>query len=190
MDRRFITIVSGLPRSGTSMMMQVLEAGGIPPVTDNVRKPDEDNPRGYYELESVKRTRQAPSWLGEATGKAVKVVYRLVYDLPMDREYRVVFMKRSLREVIASQNAMLRRRGQAVDGDEADGLLDLFTEETERFEQWTEMQDCLSLLPVLYGDMIQRPGEQVQRINEFLGGGLNESAMAAVVDPALYRHRE
>ena len=104
-----IIIVSGLPRSGTSMMMRMLEAGGIPPLIDNLRRPNEDNPGGYYEFEPVKRTKQDPSWLTTAGGKVVKMVYRLLYDLPTGYEYRVIMMRRTLEEVLASQEAMLKR---------------------------------------------------------------------------------
>ena len=105
---RFVTIVSGLPRSGTSMMMQAIAAGGIPALTDGFRAADVDNPRGYYEFEPVKKTREDASWLDRAGGKVVKMVYRLLYDLPAEGyEYRVVFMRRDIREVLASQKKML-----------------------------------------------------------------------------------
>src|SRR5690242_7444054 len=104
---KFLIIVSGLPRSGTSMMMRMLEHGGIPVLTDRVRTADDDNPNGYYEFEAVKQTRKDPSWLAGREGKAVKMVYRLLYDLPADRNYRVLFMRRKLEEVLASQRTML-----------------------------------------------------------------------------------
>jgi len=107
-----VIVVSGLPRSGTSMMMQMLDAGGVEVLTDNLRLPDEDNPKGYYEYEAVKATAEDPSWLDDAGGRAVKMVYRLLYDLPADRRYRVVFMKRDLEEVIKSQEVMLGSSGQ------------------------------------------------------------------------------
>src|SRR5262245_35974300 len=99
----FLTIVSGLPRSGTSMMMRMLETGGLPVLTDDVRTPDDDNPNGYYEFEAVKQTKQDDSWLQSSEGKAVKMVYRLLYDLPKDRSYKVLFMRRKMEEVLASQ---------------------------------------------------------------------------------------
>ena len=123
----FVTLVSGLPRSGTSMMMQMLHAGGIPAVTDNIRLADKDNERGYYELEAVKRTKDDASWLRDAPGKAVKVIYLLLYDLPTDYTYRVIFMNRNLDEVLASQRAMLERRrakrSQCVPGRDAAHIL-------------------------------------------------------------------
>src|SRR5262245_41311102 len=110
-DRAYVTVVSGLPRSGTSLMMQMLAAGGMAVLTDELRGPDPDNPRGYYEFEPVKRTRHDPSWLVGAPGKAVKLVHLLLYDLPAEYSYRVIFMKRRLSEVLASQRAMLDRQG-------------------------------------------------------------------------------
>ena len=109
---RFVTVVSGLPRSGTSLMMQMLAAGGVELLIDQIRRADADNPRGYFELEAVKRTRQDASWLDDAAGKAVKVIHLLLRDLPDDREYRVVMMSRDLDEVLASQQAMLARSGK------------------------------------------------------------------------------
>src|SRR3569833_79554 len=108
----FITVVSGLPRSGTSMMMQMLAAGGMPMLTDGVRGPDPDNPRGYFAFGPVKRTPQDARWLAGAPGKAVKVVHSLLPALPGGYEYRVLFMLRDMHEVLASQDTMLRRLGR------------------------------------------------------------------------------
>src|SRR4051812_48441025 len=115
MERDFITIVSGLPRTGTSLMMQMLAAGGIPPLTDNLRQPDESNPRGYYEFEPVKKLRSDRTWLGQARGKAVKIIHLLLRELPVDGSfrYRVLLMQRPMSEVLSSQRAMLARQGKA-----------------------------------------------------------------------------
>src|SRR2546428_1479705 len=110
-EQQFITIVSGLPRSGTSMMMRMLDAGGLPVLVDNIRKADDDNPYGYYEFEPVKRLSSDSSWLREARGKAFKMVYALLYELPKDYDYRVIVMQRKMDEIIASQRAMLCRQG-------------------------------------------------------------------------------
>ena len=118
-DRPFLTIVSGLPRSGTSLMMKMLEAGGLPVLVDNVREADVDNPRGYYEFEPVKALKSDASWVAPALGKAVKMVYLLLMDLPSDQDYRVVFMRRNLDEVLASQKAMLDRMGKPAPLDDA-----------------------------------------------------------------------
>lgn len=190
MESEVVVIVSGLPRSGTSMMMRALEAGGLPVLTDYIRKADEDNPRGYYEFEAVKKTKEDPSWLRRAGGKAVKMVYRLLYDLPESCQYRVLFMQRDMQEVLASQRKMLLRSGKNLEPADCDGqMAALFEAELSRCRQWLARQPHFSVLYVDYRAMIQNPAEQVQRINEFLGGGLDLQAMAASVDPTLYRNR-
>jgi hypothetical protein len=185
----FITIVSGLPRSGTSMMMQVIEAGGVPALTDNLRTRDEDNPQGYYEFEPVKKTREDPSWVPGARGKVVKMVYRLLYDLPDDQEYRVIFMRRNIDEVLASQKIMLQRSGKQGAAISDERLKELFVGELEKFEHWIATRKNFSILSVDYSDMVASPGEQCRRINEFLGGVLDGDRAAAAVDPSLYRNR-
>src|SRR5687767_12088310 len=136
----FVTVVSGLPRSGTSLMMQMISAGGIPALTDEVRTADEDNPRGYLEFERVKRIKQDTSWLDEARGKVVKMVHLLLYDLPLDRPYRVVFMRRNLDEVLASQRKMLERQGkQGAQIPEAQ-LRKVFEDQVKKVTTWMATQ--------------------------------------------------
>jgi len=188
-DSEPITIVSGLPRSGTSMMMRMLEAGGVSPLTDHVRKPDEDNPLGYYELEAVKQTKKDASWLQQACGKAVKMVYRLLYDLPPDHRYRVVFMRRKLEEVIASQDLMLSRRGRRADTLSRDRLRGLFEEQLHEFERWVARQPNFQILDVSYNDVLADPRAAAQAVNQFLGGALDVEGMVKVVEPLLYRQR-
>ncbi len=185
----FITIVSGLPRSGTSMMMQLIEAGGIPALTDHLRTKDEDNPKGYYEFEPVKRTRDDPSWVPSARGKVVKMVYLLLYDLPDAYEYRVIFMRRDLDEVLASQKVMLQRSGKQGAQISDDELKKLFKEQLDKFDQWVAARKNFSILPVDYKDMITAPRPQCERINGFLGGAIDCDAATAAVDPSLYRNR-
>jgi hypothetical protein len=185
----FITIVSGLPRSGTSMMMQVIEAGGIPALTDNLRTKDEDNPQGYYEFEPVKKTREDPSWVAGARGKVVKMVYRLLYDLPADQEYRVIFMRRNIDEVLASQKKMLQRSGKQGAAISDEKLKELFMAELDKFDRWIAAQPNFSIIEVDYRDMVAAPATQCKRINGFLGGVLDGDRAAAAVDPALYRNR-
>jgi hypothetical protein len=185
----FITIVSGLPRSGTSMMMQVIEAGGIPALTDNVRTKDEDNPQGYYEFEPVKKTKEDPSWVLGARGKVVKMVYRLLYDLPADQEYRVIFMRRNIDEVLASQKKMLQRSGKQGAAISDEKLKQLFMPELDKFDRWIAAQPNFSIIEVDYSDMVASPATQCKRINGFLGGVLDGDRAAAAVDPSLYRNR-
>jgi len=188
-DRNTVVIVSGLPRSGTSMMMRMLDFGGIPALTDNVRQPDEDNPRGYYEFEPVKRTKEDPSWLEQAGGKVVKMVYRLLYDLPPTRQYRVIFMRRKLEEVVASQDVMLSRRGRSGGDLSREKLIALFEQQLAEFDVWIQQQPCFRILYVSYNDTLKNPRATAEMVNEFLGGRLNVDAMVSVVEPELYRQR-
>jgi hypothetical protein len=185
----FLTIVSGLPRSGTSMMMRMLEMGGLPVLTDHVRTPDDDNPNGYYEFEAVKQTKEDSAWLEGSEGKAVKMVYRLLYDLPADRTYKVLFMRRKREEVLASQKVMLERHGIA-DGVKEDQMAALFRAEIDAFYKWVAGQSHIDLIDVDYNRMQQNPKAEAARVNGFLGGALNEDAMVAVVDQSLYRNRK
>lgn len=189
MNLNFITIVSGLPRSGTSMMMQALEAGGLPILTDHLRAEDEDNPRGYYEFEPAKRTKQDSSWVSKARGKVVKVIYRLIYDLPDQYPYRIIFMSREIGEVLVSQSKMLERLGRngAKVGNEK--LAELFAKQLAEFNSWIEKRDNFSMVEVDYKDMINNPVSQCKIINSFLGAQLNIDAFASAVDPSLYRNR-
>ena len=189
MDRNFVTIVSGLPRSGTSMMMQMLTAGGIEAMTDRVRGADDDNPRGYYELEAVKKTKDDAAWLADADGKVVKMIYRLLYDLPTDRSYRVIFMRRKMDEVLASQAVMLDRRGEKGAALPPEKLAELFQSELAKFDSWIAGQSCFEMLDIDYTEAVSDPATQARRIDAFLGGGLDTDAMAATVDPSLYRNR-
>ncbi len=184
-----VTIVSGLPRSGTSMMMRMIDAGGIPALTDNVRTADQDNPRGYYEFEPVKRTKEDPSWVENARGRVVKMVYRLLYDLPAGYTYRVVFMRRNLLEVVASQDVMLTRRGREGGELPPDKLVALFTQQLDEFDRWARAQPNFGLLYIDYNEVVRDPGPAVARLNDFLGGALDMAAMRAVVEPELYRQR-
>ncbi len=184
-----IIIVSGLPRSGTSMMMKMLAAGGIPLLTDHVRQADEDNPKGYYEFERAKKLPDGDTaWLPEAQGKAVKIIAALLMELPADYPYRVLLMRREIREVLASQSKMLERRGEEKSVDD-DTMAVLFQKHLQQVEAWMQAQSNLQYLDVDYNAMIRDPWPQIKVINRFLGGELDEEAMAAVVDPQLYRQR-
>ncbi len=185
-----IIVVSGLPRSGTSMMMRMLEAGGIPLLTDHQRAADEDNPKGYYEFERVKRLPKGDiGWLSEARGRAVKIISALLEHLPPEYEYRVIFMQRDLNEVLASQRKMLLRRGENPNKIEDRELYRLFEKHLHQIRQWLAKQPNIRVLDVPYNAMIQDPIPFIHQINAFLGGRLKEQAMARVVDPALYRNR-
>lgn len=185
-----ITIVSGLPRSGTSLMMRMLEAGGIPPLTDHERTADEDNPGGYYEFERVKQMEKGDTtWLAGATGKAVKVISLLLRSLPADYRYKVVFMERDLDEVLASQRKMLENRAQDADAADDEQMQALFTKHLTEIRQWLAAQPNFAVLYVNYSDLLTAPEPQVERIEAFFDGTLDAAAMIEVIDPTLYRNR-
>jgi len=186
----FITIVSGLPRSGTSMMMQMLEAGGLGIVTDNIRKPDEDNPRGYYEFERVKKIKEDKSWLDECRGKAVKMVSMLLYDLPLEKKYKIIFMKREMEEMLASQRVMLERLGQKG-GDVSDEEMGKkFEKHLRQVEEWLAKQENIDVLYVKYNDVLNDSQKYAEMVSKFLGRNLNVEKMANVIERSLYRQRK
>ena len=184
-----IVIVSGLPRSGTSMMMQMLQSGGLEVLTDKIREADDDNPQGYYEFEPVKRTKRDPSWLEDSAGKAVKMVHVLLRDLPTDREYRVIFMRHNLDEALASQAVMLKRLGRKGAALPPAKLAAIFDRQIREVHTYMGKQSCFKVLEIWYDRVIGEPLAQAEAVNEFLDGQLDPRAMAAVVEPALYRQK-
>ena len=186
--RDYVTVVTGAPRSGTSLMMRMLDAGGIPALTDGHRPPDEHNPGGYFEYDPVKRLAEDASWLEAARGRAVKVIYRLLAHLPAQLDYRVVFMERDMGEVFESQRDMLRARGAPAADQRGDRLMAALAEELRNAREWLARRPGVRVLAAPYGEVVREPAAWSRRISDFLGG-LDEAAMAAVVDPALYRHR-
>lgn len=182
-----IVIVSGLPRSGTSLMMQMLEAGGMQVVTDNIRKADDDNPRGYYEFEKVKKIEEDSSWLKDCQGKAFKIVSELLYRLPEDKEYKVIFMRREMKEVLASQRVMLQRSGREGSQVKDEEMAGKFRKHLRDVESWLGRQPNIDVLYVKYNDVIQEPLRHAESVNRFLGGWLDEEKMAQAVEASLYR---
>src|SRR5207249_2169654 len=160
-----IIVVSGLPRSGTSLMMQMLEQGGVEVVTDHIRTADIDNPRGYYELERVKKIKQDASWLPQMQGKAFKMVSQLLYDLPESEHYGIIFMERSLDEVLLSQEKMLQRLGKSAPSREE--MKRAFTLHLQKLRQWLQRQQHMRIFYVPYTDLVQQPEGQVKRVSEF-----------------------
>ena len=184
-----ITIVSGLPRSGTSMMMQMLARGGLRLLTDGVRAADPDNPRGYYEFEAVKRTKRDRAWLDTAVGGGVKMVHVLLYDLPTDRHYQVILMRREIGEILRSQARMLARTGKAGAALAPERLAQAFQRQMQQVVDYLDHQPCFDVLEVHYDAVVLDPRTQAEAINGFLGNRLDAAAMAAAVEPALYRQR-
>ena len=188
---RPIVVVSGLPRSGTSMMMQMLQAGGLEILTDEVRTPDGSNPKGYFELEAVKDLDKGstPAWLVGAPGKVVKVVSSLVRWLPERYDYQVIFMQRDLDEVILSQNKMLAERGSRQDDGQNQRLKQLYQTHVEDTLRLLRGRRSVSTLVVDYAETLARPADTARRIDRFLQGRLDVERMAAAADPGLHRNR-
>lgn len=189
MLREFVTVVSGLPRSGTSMLMRMLAAGGIPALTDAGRAADDDNPLGYFELEAVKRLPEGAEWLQAAEGRAVKVVSALLDHLPPGHRYRIVFIERDLREVLASQRRMLQRRGEPTDRVADAAMAGMFERHMAAVLARVRARDEMELLVLAHGEVLADPASAVQRIDGFLGGRLHRDAMIAAVDASLWRQR-
>ncbi|MDD5759569.1 MAG: hypothetical protein PHI06_10880 [Desulfobulbaceae bacterium] len=187
-ERPPIVIVSGLPRSGTSMMMKMLEAGGLPIYQDGLRQADDDNPKGYYEAEKVKDLALDASWLPAATGHGVKIVSSLLTYLPLDLRYKVIFMRREMTEILASQQAMLRRSGQPP-GEVTDEVMSAkFSIHLRKIAKFL-VERNIEVLEVNYGEVLADAAGQAARVGSFLGGFLDEAKMIQVVDKALYRQR-
>ena len=183
-----IVVVSGLPRSGTSMLMQALSAGGMAVLTDHQRVADEDNPRGYLELELAKQIQQDTSWLAQAQGRAVKLVSSLLRHLPREYRYKIIFMQRDMAEVLASQHEMLRRRGANAGGNDA-SLARAFERHLTAVAAWIATQAHMDVVYVNYRDVLSDPVTQFTRIRTFLRRDLALDAMVSVVDQRLHRQR-
>lgn len=185
-----ITVVTGLPRSGTSMMMQMLAAGGMDILSDGVRGADTDNPRGYFELQDATRLHRDTGWLDRASGRAVKIVAQLLPHLPDGFRYRVIFMQRDIEEVLASQHRMRERLHGDGDAPDAERLRHTFTRQLETIRTWLDGQDHTAVLYVDYHGVLEDPGRTAENVAGFLEQRLALGAMSRAVDPTLYRQRK
>jgi hypothetical protein len=184
-----ITIVSGLPRSGTSLMMQMLQAGGLPVLSDGERKADADNPKGYLEWERIKQLPKDASVIAEAEGKAVKVISQLLLSLPEGHEYRVIFMQRPLPEVMKSQDEMMRRRGTYDPMADTSPIEQAFQRHLADVNKWLADKPQVKVLRVHYHRVLGDAKTVAEEVAKFLGAPLDIAAMAQQVDGALYRNR-
>lgn len=190
-SKGYIIVVSGLPRSGTSMMMKMLEAGGLEILTDNLREADANNPKGYYEFERVKQLKDGDlGWLPEAVGKVVKIVTGLITFLPADYNYKVIFMQRELKEVLSSQKKMLGRLGKDDDNIPDDKMAKIYQEHLRQVNVWISEQPNIEVLYMNYNTMVTDPTESLHKVRAFLGGDMSLETMANVVDKKLYRERK
>ena len=188
-----ITIVSGLPRSGTSLMMQMLAAGGMSVLSDGERRADVDNPRGYLEWERIKQLPKDPACIAEAEGKVVKVISQLLLSLPAGHDYRIIFMQRPLPEVLKSQDEMLHRRGAASKGGDASAIGVAFQRHLIEIDKWFAARADASVLRMQYHRVLREPQAATEAVADFLAGSLqsplNIEAMTGQVDANLYRNR-
>jgi len=186
-----VLVVSGLPRSGTSMLMQMLDAGGAPILTDKIREADEDNPKGYFEFEAAKKLMRDQSWLAEAKGKALKVVAPLVCSLPEGSRYRVLLMERDFDEILASQAKMIARRGESLEDslERRERLRREYGRLMTQTKTLLRSRPDVDLMVLRHHEILKDPGAAAVLTNRFAGGGLDESRMAAAVDLSLHRNR-
>lgn len=188
-NKQPIYVVSGLPRSGTSMMMKMLSSGGLPVVMDSIRQADEDNPNGYFEIELSKKLKDGEvNWVYEAPGKVVKVISYLLEYLPKDMNYYVVFMEREIKEILASQHKMLERRNEkSVISDEE--MTAQYNDHLRSVKYWLPRQPNMRVLYVSYNSMMNQPEKLCDSIVNFLELPLDVKAMREVPNPSLYRNR-
>jgi len=184
-----ITVVSGLPRSGTSLMMQMLDTGGIEPFTDNIRQPDESNPKGYCEYERVKSLDRDTSWLFEVENCAVKIVANWLHFLPPEFEYSLVFMERDLEEVIRSQDEMLKLAGRPARKYDLDLMASSYGRLIEATKDWLSRQKNINTININHQDVITNPSQAAEMVNNFLGNMLDESKMPSVIEHTLYHQK-
>jgi hypothetical protein len=186
-----IVVVSGLPRSGTSMLMKMLEAGGLPIMTDAERSADIDNPKGYFEYERIKDLEKETdkSYVREGRGKAVKVISFLIKDLPDDNDYRVIFLRGDLDEVLTSQSKMIDRLGTKDTSADREAMKEAYRNDIVRTRLLCKNRPNFELIEIHYKATIETPAETARKVNAFLGGRLDEAAMHEAVDASLYRNR-
>jgi hypothetical protein len=183
-----ITIVSGLPRSGTSLLMQMLKISNMNILSDNIRQADESNPRGYYEYEKVKSLQKDNSWMQQQDGKVIKIIAQLLKYIPKKLQYKVIFMERNLDEIMASQSKMIERMGKTVSGDN-EVLKNVFSHHVDEIKTWLIETPNIDTLFLNYAEIINNPLNASKEIIDFLGLKIEPRKMASTVDSSLYRER-
>ncbi|MFC1802804.1 sulfotransferase domain-containing protein [Thermoproteota archaeon] len=185
-----IIVVSGLPRSGTSMMMKMLEETDIPILTDKIREADEDNIKGYYEDERVKQLHQDNTWISEAENKAVKVISYQLRHLPSGHVYKIIFMKRNITEILASQRKMMQRRGEPQDDVSETVMANIFHKHLNETDQWLNKQPNMKILYINYNETLYNPETTAEQVAKFLEQDLDIEKMIQIVDSRFYRQRK
>jgi sulfotransferase family protein len=188
-SHRPIIVVSGLPRSGTSMMMKILAEGGLPVIADQSRIADEDNPNGYFELEMVKQMAEGNvAWLADAGGKAVKVISGLLEHLPQGYSYKVIFMEREIKEILASQRKMLAHRNEELKSNDGE-IEQQFQRHLSALKPWLARRPNMEVLYVSYNALLAYPEPLCRRLIEFTNMPLDLDRMVSVPSKNLYRNR-
>ena len=171
------------------MMMKMLESGGMPLVIDHQRPADENNPHGYYEFEKTKYLQHNNAWIDMACGKAIKIISWLLYYLPMNQSYKIIFMHRNIQEILASQQAMIHRLGTSMHSARDDDMEQIFTKHLQEIEHWLNQKTNISVLPIEYRDVLEQPIPIVKTITQFIDTSLNSTNMLSAIIPTLYRQR-
>ena len=186
-ENKHIIVVSGLPRSGTSLMVQMLQAAGIPLLIDDHRPSDENNPKGYFEFEPVKSLATDASWLPLAEGKAVKIISHLLPHLPDHFQYKIIFMNRDLEEIIRSQNKMLDRFGKTKGKLSEAQLVERYALHLHQIHQWLKQQPNISFADISFNNLIQSPQDEWQKVQDLLNIDASLHQIMPIIDPQLYR---
>ncbi len=190
-NKKVVTVVSGLPRSGTSMMMKMVEAGGLEVIQDGIRSADTDNPKGYYEFERVKQMDKGDTaWMADAQGKVVKIISALLKHMPAEYEYRVIFVRRHIEEILASQRKMLVHRGEDADKMDDAKMADLFDKHLAQVFRWLDQQPNIKYMQIHYSDLLADPINNAKKVNTFLDNSLDGDAMGKMIDTNLYRNKK
>lgn len=184
-----IIIVSGLPRSGTSMMMQMLEAAGLEILTDGKREADTSNPKGYYEYDPVKKLAFNNSWMSEAEGKVLKVVSPLLPSLPLKHTYKIIHLSREISEILVSQQIMLGKTREQAIMNYPFKMAENFNNQLRKVKKWAGNQPNLEWLEVNHFDVINEPEAMARKIAQFLNRDLDFEKMGKVVDKKLHRNK-
>lgn len=187
MDKNDIIVVTGLPRSGTSLVMQILQSMGIDLFTDNKRSPDQSNPRGYFEHELVKTIEYDTSWIKKVEGKAIKIVSPLLVYLPNNYNYKIIFMDRVLDEIVQSQEKMLLVNGVPNPQIEPEVIKQIFIKDLKQAWSWIRELSHSESLEISHSKLLKKPESELEKVNGFLNIKVDLENTLKVIDKKLYR---
>lgn len=182
-----ITVVSGLPRSGTSLLMQMLDKAGMQMFVDNVRQADDSNPKGYFEHEAVKSLARNKAWVNQAVGKVVKVVSHLLFHLPDNYHYKIIFVDRDLSQILKSQQKMLIKKGKNKKESYSITLEMSYKKNLEKVDKWAKTHYNVEILHVNFSNLINNGIVEAKKIIEFLNINAKPEDIAKAIDKKLHR---